>query len=53
MTLALAILGGVLLVSLAGMLWGLWATRKPWVININLDDRPDYYKRIEKELRDG
>lgn len=33
--------------------WGWWTTRKPWVVHVNMDDRPDYYKRIEQELRDG
>jgi hypothetical protein len=52
-TLALIILGGAGVILVVLMAWGTWATSKPVKVNINLDDRPDYYKRIEQELRDG
>ena len=49
--LAIAIPTAVLTLGLVA--WATWATRKAWVINVNMDDRPDHYKQIEKELRDG
>jgi hypothetical protein len=52
-TLALIILGGAATILVVLMAWGTWATRKPIKVNIDLDDRPDYYKRIEQELREA
>lgn len=53
MTIFLAIAIPTAVITLGLIAAGWWATRKPWVTWINLDDRPDHYKRIEKDLRDG
>ena len=53
MNVFLAIMTPVVVIAVGLVAWGTWATRKPWVVHVNMDDRPDYYKQIEKELRDG